>query len=304
MIIYLDFITNCLFKRGKQSKPKTCEKFMNNGELLKTQSTNKGFRILKFSSKAPRDFIDPICLLGMPGIGDIGKFAIDQLIGILNAEKYCEIIFYNFPAGAIIDESILSTPKAEILTYFDPKRKRDIILVTADAQAMTPKGIYEVSDLLAEILMELRVKEIIALGAFPGKKQVSGEIKIYITSTNEFNIEEFEGCQRISKGVIIGANGLIPTLAKARFGIKGNVFLAETENPPNINDGFTDLNASVSLLRFIIEYYDLPIEAVFSNEKISELANDLKEKRKKLEEELEHYQQIENVFEREKTLYI
>ncbi len=82
------------------------------------------------------------------------------------------------------------------------------------------------------------------------------------------------------------------------------MFLAETENPPGINDGFTDLNASVSLLRFIIEYYTLPIEAVFSNEKITELASDLKEKRKKLEEELENYQQIENVFEREKTLYI
>ncbi|GAH02585.1 unnamed protein product, partial [marine sediment metagenome] len=48
-------------------------------------------------------------------------------------------------------------------------------------------------------------------------------------------------CQKIQKGVIIGANGLIPTLAKARFNIDGLVFLAETDNIAMINEDITDL---------------------------------------------------------------
>jgi proteasome assembly chaperone (PAC2) family protein len=272
--------------------------------LFKINSKNKNYRILRNPNNEQRELINPICLLGMPGIGDIGKFAVDQLIGILNAEKFCDIIFYNFPAGAIIDESLLSTPKAEVLSYWDSKKKRDIILITADAQAMTPKGIYEVSDLLAELLYNFKVNEIIALGAFPGKRRSQEEIRIYITSTDEFEVKHYDGCYRISKGVIIGSNGLIPTLAKARFGIKGKVFLAETEQPSSLNEGFTDLNASVALLRFVAEHYSLPIETVFSNDKVDELANDLKKKRKQLEEELESYQPIEQLIERDKTLYI
>ena len=64
----------------------------------------------------------------MPGIADIGKFAVDQLIGILKARKYREIIFNDYPAGAIIDNSLLSTPKAEILFRKDPENKQDIFL--------------------------------------------------------------------------------------------------------------------------------------------------------------------------------
>ena len=264
----------------------------------------EGFRILQYSERDPLSFKNPLCIIGMPGVGDVGKFAVDQLIGILNAEKYFEIICFDYPAGAIIDNSILSAPKAEILTYYDKKFDRDLILITSDAQAMTPKGIYEISDLIADLLNLFGVKEIVSLSAIPTNKKTPENILIYITSTEDFDIKKFIGCNLIMKGVIIGSNGLIPSIAKARFGIKGKVFLAEISNKNLDSENITDLKSSVILLDRIAKIYNLPIEPIFTKDKVSELSRDLEEKRKKLEAELEFLEENEGFIEQEKTIYI
>jgi len=279
---------------------------MHQYEWTNNLADNSNYRIIPYVDITTETYNNPICVLGMPGIADIGKFAVDQLIGILNATRVCDIIFYDYPAGAIIDNSILSIPKAEILAYKDKHNSRDIILVTADAQAMTPKGIYEISDLISVLLNRLGVKEIISLGALPGKRNPDS-MNIYVTKTEGFEIEEFTSstrCQKISKAVLIGANGLIPTLAYSRFSIQGTVFLTETDKKPSISEGITDLKASIQLLEFVANHYKFPIEAVFSNKKVSDLSKDLEEKRKKLEKELESYKPMEGKVEQDKTLYI
>jgi hypothetical protein len=243
----------------------------------------------------------------MPGIADIGKFAVDQLIGIFQAEKYCEIIFNDYPAGAIVDESLLSTPKAEILIYKDPKAIQDIVLITADAQAMSPRGIYEISDFIASIVNKLKIKRIITLGAYPIKRMRDDITKIYITSTEEKYISKYLETgefEKVSKGVIIGANGLIPTLAKARFGIEGIVFLAETDNSAVMNDNYTDLQASIQLLELVAKHFNLPIKSTFNANKIDEISKDLEDKRKKLEEEFATVQPQVAITDIDKSLYI
>ena len=268
---------------------------------------SSNFHLLKYNCDFDEELTNPICIVGMPGIGDVGKFAVDQLIGILNASKFYDIIFYDYPAGAIIDDSVLSTPKAEILVYKDKHNKNDLILVTADAQAMTPRGIYEISDLIAELLFEFGVNKIIALGAHPIKKFDSDNIDIFITQTEEFDVKQFletGNCKKINKGVIIGSNGLIPTIAKARFNISGTVVLAETQINNNTNENFTDLKASIYLLDFVSRHYNLPIETMFSQDKVMKLSKDLEEKRKKLELELDSYKPETNILEQDKTLYI
>ncbi|GAH49798.1 unnamed protein product, partial [marine sediment metagenome] len=74
------------------------------------------------------------------------------LKGQLDAKNFMDFIFDDYPAGAIVDDSMLSAPKAEILFWKDPEQKRDIFLITADAQSLTPKGIYRISNFLAEII--------------------------------------------------------------------------------------------------------------------------------------------------------
>ncbi|QEE14845.1 PAC2 family protein [Promethearchaeum syntrophicum] len=265
------------------------------------------FRLIQFEKLEPSTLHNPLCIIGMPGIADIGKFAVDQLIGIFQARKYCEIIFNDYPAGAIVDESILSTPKAEILFHKDPKHIQDLLLITADAQAMSPRGIYEISDYIATIIQKLGVVKILALGAYPIKKNKSKHIDIYVTSTETKFINQFietGETKLVKKGVIIGSNGLIPTLAKARFGIEGIVLLAETDNSAIMNDNMTDLQASIQLLELVSRFFSLPIKNNFSSNKIDEITQDLETKRKELEKDLENTQPHLEIAEVDKSIYI
>ncbi|MHA1721080.1 MAG: PAC2 family protein [Promethearchaeota archaeon] len=267
----------------------------------------QNFRLIQFTNIDPASLNNPLCIIGMPGIADIGKFAVDQLIGIFKATKYCDVIFNDYPAGAIIDESLLSTPKAEVLFYLDPKEKQDLILITADAQAMSPRGIYEISDYMATLINKLEIKKILALGAYPIKRDGEKSIQIYVTATNNKLISQFtesNQAKKIKKGVIIGSNGLIPTLAKARFKIEGIVLLAETDNSAVMNDNYTDLKASIQLLEIVGKTFHLPIKNAFSQNKISEISSDLENKRKELEAELETVQPHVEIADVDKSLYI
>jgi len=266
------------------------------------------FRLISFNNITSESLTNPLCIIGMPGIADIGKFAVDQLIGIFQATKYCEIIFNDYPAGAIVDESILSTPKAEILFYLDPKKKQDLILVTADAQAMSPRGIYEISDYITTIINELGVSRTLALGAYPTKRSLTdNKTQIYITSTEQKFVSQFSTdgeAKIVNKGVIIGSNGLIPTLAKARFGIEGIVLLAETNNSAVMNENITDLQASIDLLELVGKHFHLPIKSTFSPKKIDEISQNLEDKRKELENELDTIKPSVGIAEVDKSLYI
>ncbi|MFX1275156.1 MAG: PAC2 family protein [Promethearchaeota archaeon] len=269
-----------------------------------------GIRIIKHTDFNKTDFINPICILGMPGIADVGKFALDSLIGQLNAKSYMDIIFDDYPAGAIVDDSILSAPKAEILIWKDPDQLKDIVLITADAQSLTPKGIYRISFFITSILKELGITLVIALGAYPvsTRKMISKIPKIFTSSTNREMLEKFilnENCEKIQKGVIIGANGLIPTLAKARFGIEGIVFLAETDNVAMINEDITDLRASITLLEMLKKSFALPIKKKYSLDNLDSITKSLQTKRDQLEKDLDTFQLVSSDAEdKRKSLYI
>ncbi len=268
----------------------------------------EGIRIIKHDHHTKEDFINPICIIGMPGIADVGKFALDSLIGQLDAKNLIDIIFDDYPAGAIVDDSLLSAPKAEILYWEDPNKLRDIMLITADAQSLTPKGIYKISDFLSEIIHQYKIKLIIALGAYPvNRRIINSKIpRIYISSTNRKLLEQYlmeKNYKKIQKGVIIGANGLIPTLAKARYNVDGLVFLAETDNLAIINEDITDLKASITLLEMLKKSFTLPIKKKYSIENIDDLTKNLQIKRDQLEKDLDSLQLIE-ADDKQKSLYI
>ncbi|MHA1294912.1 MAG: PAC2 family protein [Promethearchaeota archaeon] len=270
----------------------------------------EGIQIIKYNNFCKNDFVNPIAILGFPSIADIGKFALDSLIGQLNAQNYMEIIFDDYPAGAIVDDSLLSAPKAEIFVWIDPNKVRDIILITADAQSLTPKGIYKISNFIAEKLYELGIKLLISLGGYPinGHKLNPKIPRIFATSTNKEILDNFlskNNCEKIQKGVIIGANGLIPTLAKARFGIDGLVFLAETDNIAMVNEDITDLKASITLLEMIKKSFTLPIKKKYSIENIDDISKNLQIKKEKIERDIDSsFELIDNNDDKRKSLYI
>jgi proteasome assembly chaperone (PAC2) family protein len=182
------------------------------------------------------------------------------------------------------------------------------LLITSDAQSLNPKGIYKISNFLSEIIHNSGVELVVALGAYPVNKKnlKEGIPRVYASSTNKELLNKYlskNGCQKIDKGVIIGANGLIPTLTKARFDINGLVLLAETDNVAIVNEDLTDLKASITLLELLKRSFSLPINDKYSLENIDSISKNLQSKRDELERNLEEMSLIESE-EKKKSLYI
>ncbi|MHA1683988.1 MAG: PAC2 family protein [Promethearchaeota archaeon] len=263
--------------------------------------------IQHFDLKSNRGVINPICVIGMPGVADIGKFAVDQLIGLFNAKKLYDLIFYGYPAGVIIDKSVISAPKAEIFYWEDENAKNDLFFITADAQPMNPREIYELSDFIVEFLMKYNISFFVSLDGYPLQNVQVNNPKIFITSTSESYKEKMilrEECFEISKGVVIGANGLIPSLAHAKYNVDGVVLLAETSNMALMNENMTDLNASMKLIKILDSIFNLSLGLDFSKKNVDSMNKNLERKRKELENELNINAAISSKGEKEKVLYI
>ncbi|GAG82645.1 unnamed protein product [marine sediment metagenome] len=144
---------------------------------------------------------------------------------------------------------------------------------------------------------QCKIKLIVALGAYPvNSRKIDSKIpKIYASSTNRELLDNFlskNNCEKIQKGVIIGANGLIPTLAKARFNIDGIVLLAETDNIAMLNEDITDLKASITLLEMIKKSFMLPIKKKYSLDNLEDITKSLQSKREQLEKESKLYKAL------------
>ncbi len=262
--------------------------------MLDFERTNVGeFLIIdKILKKVDlNDLKDPICIQGMPGTADIGKVAIDQLVAVLqdDVEKIMEITFDDYPAGAIINDALLYAPKAEIYLWKDPQGRHDIFFVTADAQPMSPRGIYGISEYISNLMFKFGVNLIISLGGFP-VEQCDKNPKVYISATSKEVLDfylDFPNVEKISKGVVLGPNGLVPTLAKMKYDIKGVVLLAQTNGYEAMqNSDAYDLRASLALMEIIHKCYDLPFEAQFTEEKIQGMETKLQAQKESIKEEL------------------
>ena len=104
--------------------------------------------------------------------------------------------------------------------------------------------------------------------------------------------------------MIIGANGLIPTLAKARFNIEGLVLLAETDNIAMVNEDVTDLKASVALLDIVKSSFTLPLNNKYNLENIDDIAKNLAMKKEQIEKDIDTFQISDENDDKRKSLYI
>ncbi len=233
----------------------------------------------------------PICILGFPGVADIGKVALDHLIKVLKpeAEKIMDLTFSDYPAGAIINDSILYAPTAEIYLYKDPGKKHDLFLVTADAQPMSPRGIYAISEYFAGLMArDFNVSLILTLGGFPIERP-NKNVNVYITATNKNLLDDFmknNRVQKITKGVVVGPNGLIPTLAKRYYDVDGLVLLAETNGYAAMNGDAYDLKASLALIEVLNEELIQTIDSEYTQEQIARMELKLNNEKETIKQEL------------------
>ena len=176
---------------------------------------------------------NPIFIEGLPGIGNVGKLAVEHLIDSIDASKFAEIYSKDFPPQVFINpDGTIELVKNE-LYYWKAKKKsqRDLILLTGDYQGLSSHGQYELVEKLLDIVEELGVKEVFTLGGY-GLGQDIEKPKVLCATTDVHLVKKMKKYGVVFKknepgGGIVGASGLILGLGKIR-GLEGVCFMGET----------------------------------------------------------------------------
>jgi uncharacterized protein len=177
----------------------------------------------------------PIFIEGLPGIGNVGKVAVDFLIDELDAEKIYEITSYTFPHSVFVTEdNLIELPVVEIF-YKKLKNKKEVILLGGDVQPVDEISSYEFSEIVLDLTQKHKTKEIITLGGI-GLNDIPKRPKVYYTGNTSKIVKSYK-CDLVSNklygvvGPIVGVSGLLLGLASKRK-IDAVSFLAETYGHP------------------------------------------------------------------------
>jgi hypothetical protein len=220
-------------------------------------------------------------LIGLPGIGLVGRITVNYLIDKLKGKKIGYIICDHFPAQAIINEKG-ELEIMQLYLYQIKLEKRDLICFTGDIQPPTTESQYGVSNKIINFCKKYGINEIIAIGGY-ATGNLDGNKHVFGISNNEEHKKAFSKFNVVygkAKGSVVGIVGVLPSLAK---GLKSTCLLAETHG------SFVDPAAAKKVVEILSNYFSFKIDY----EEIDKAAEEIKKITEKIEKEIMEQQQSE-----------
>lgn len=206
---------------------------------------------------------DPIVLEGLPGIGFVGKFAVDQIIKQLDATKFAELNSDYFPPQVTMKENGLIEHMKNEFYYIENlgENNQDVILITGNTQGSDFEGQIAICQDLIDYFEDLGAKKIYTLGGL-GTGELVKDSKVFLAANNIDMLEEALSIdnteiRKDDGGAIIGASGLLLYYAQERE-IPGLCLMGET---PGF---FVDASAAKALLLVLFELlkFDINLDEI------------------------------------------
>lgn len=206
---------------------------------------------------------NPSLICGFPGSGFVGKLAVDHMIEELKASPFAHMFSSSFPPQVLVQSDGTTDLMKNVLYYYKGENE-DLILLSGDAQPVTPESEYDMAEEIANISCKLNVKTIYTLGAFI-TGTFSKNPKVFGTSTDVEIVHEFQkyDIYTMTNGSITGMNGLIIGVGKIKQ-ISGICLLGETS-------GYVvDAKASKAVLEALMKMLDLKLDLAGISKKAQE----------------------------------
>jgi hypothetical protein len=179
-----------------------------------------------------RALSEPVMVVGLPGIGLIGKLVAEHIISELKAEKIMEIFSPSFPPQVNVNpDGTIKLVSNEIYACSGNGQTPDLLILVGDFQSVTNEGHYELAGIYLDIAERFKSKRIYTLGGYGTGKLIDVPHVLYATNKADI-IEEVKSYGAIFNegelsGGIIGASGLILGLGELR-GIEAVCLMGET----------------------------------------------------------------------------
>lgn len=200
---------------------------------------NKIWEVTQEEKSLPR-LSNPILIEGLPGIGNVGKIAVDFLVEELKAKKLYSFFSYKFPHSVFVNEkNLVEMPKLEMYykQFGKGTKKRDLLFLTGDIQPIDEESCYAFCDEVLKLIRLYNCKSLVTTGGI-GLQHVPDKPKVYCAGNDQTELQQYtkKGLPVEKEifgvvGPIMGVSGILLALGKKK-GVKGVALLAETFGNP------------------------------------------------------------------------
>ncbi len=191
-----------------------------------------------------------ILIEGLPGIGNVGKIAVDFMIEEMKAKKVYSVFSHSLPHSVFVnEENLLELPMIEI--YYKRINGRDVFFLSGDVQPMDEVSCYKFCEAMLTLLEKHKGSEVITTGGI-GLNEIPETPKVYCTSTKKEIVDYYKKSSNVESklygvvGPIIGVSGVMVGLAHKR-NIAGACLLVETYGHPM----YIGLNGAKEMVRVL-----------------------------------------------------
>jgi hypothetical protein len=185
---------------------------------------------IEVETLAEPDLRDPVLVEGLPGVGHVGKLAVEHLLEELDSEPVRYVYADEFPPQVTLDEdSVAELARAEF--YAVDAGDRDLLVLTGDHQAQSNAGHYHLTDTFLDVAEAFGVEEGYALGGVPTGELVDEPTVLgAVTDADDAASLEDAGVEFREDepaGGIVGVSGLLLGLGERR-GLSVACLMGET----------------------------------------------------------------------------
>src|SRR3989344_1793370 len=214
-------------------------------------------------------------LEGLPGVGNVGKIAVDFMVEALDAKKIFEFHSPFFPHCVFVNErGGFSLPKIGL--YHIKRGKKDLFFLSGDVQPSGERACYLLSEAVLDVLKSFSVQEVVTLGGM-ALENIPDQPRVFYASSGKQS-SEFYKKKHLSHcggsvGPIIGMSGVLAGLAKER-NIPSSILLAETFNHPT----YIGVKESRLLLYILNSKFNLRLNLKELDKEIEMIEKEIKNK--------------------------
>jgi len=236
--------------------------------------------VIRFKCIGDKEVKARILIAGLPGIGLVGKLAVDHLIEELKPKLICEVYSSDFPPQVNLKtDGTLSIPLSYIYYWDSGDPERNLLIFTGDAQPSSPQGNYEMALAVLKFAKKRGVTNVYTLAAYM-TGQHSENPKVFCAATDSEISKVFEqfGAIIMDNGTITGLNGILVGLAKF-MNMRGACLLGETS-------GYVvDAGAAKAALKLLTTVLAIKVNLDALEEKAKELNIFMKKMAEEVERE-------------------
>ncbi|MEM3483006.1 MAG: PAC2 family protein [Candidatus Micrarchaeaceae archaeon] len=160
---------------------------------------------------------NPVLIVGMPGIGNIGSLVAQYLVQKLNAKQFATLYSPHLPyiIIALADGSFRLVSDR---FYYWKGKDRDLVILVGDYQPASSEGQYEINEKIVEFFKSIGGNEIYTIGGYTAEDRYVQNPRVFGVTADAAMRKKLEKVNVIFGALpnlsIIGAAGMVVAFAK------------------------------------------------------------------------------------------